>query len=188
MPVDDSEIMGLVAQDRDPQLLEAARQEYPILKDYEIGYKYAPRQDAGYLEFWPKDEEGSTDFPRPKEFPIGTIGVEVRDPKTRPIDVVGDVASHYLIYEDPRIKSYYDQFQRSLNPGQYDRLRNQYQFAQQNFGETRPYEKWYEMTGLPGYFRGYPFQQWDQEFNETAYTQQQRQMFDEMMQYLKTGK
>lgn len=188
MPVEDQDIMNLVSQERDPMLLEAARKEYPILNQYDIDYKYSPKQDIeeyGGLEFFPADEPGSPERPRPKEFPVGKPLVEVYDPRTRPIDILGDVTSHYLIYEDPQVKQYYDQFQNSLNLGQYDRLRNQYQFAQQNFGEQRPYEQWYERSGLPGYFRGYAFQQWPEDFNEVAYTPEQRAMFDEMMGYLK---
>ena len=191
MPVEDQDIMNLVSQERDPMLLEAAKKEYPILDQYDIGYKYSPKQDIekyGGLEFFPADEPGSPERPRPKEFPMGKIGVEVYDPKTRPIDMLGDITSHYLIYEDPEVKQYYDQFQNSLNIGQYDRLRNQYQFAKQNFGEKRPYEQWYETSGLPGYFRGYAFQQWPEDFNEIAYTPEQRAMFDKMMQYLKGSK
>jgi len=187
MPVEDQDIMNLVSQERDPMLLEAAKKEYPILNQYDIGYKYSPKQDSGYLEFFPADEPGSPERPRPKEFPVGRPLVEVYDPKTRPIDILGDIASHYMIEQDPRVQGYYSQFQKSLLPGQYDRLRSQYQFAQKNFGEERPYEQWYERTGLPGYFRGYPFQQWPQEFNETAYTPEQRQLLDEMMQYFRTG-
>lgn len=191
MPVEDQDIMNLVSQERDPMLLEAARKEYPILNQYDIDYKYSPKQDIeeyGGLEFFPSDEPGSPERPRPKEFPVGRPLVEVYDPKTRPIDILGDITSHYLIYEDPQVKQYYDQFQNSLNLGQYDRLRNQYQFAQQNFGEQRPYEQWYERSGLPGYFRGYAFQQWPEDFNETAYTPEQRAMFDKMMEYLKGAK
>ena len=188
MPIEDQDIMNLVSQERDPMLLEAAKKEYPILDQYDIGYKYSPKQDIekyGGLEFFPSDEPGSPERPRPKEFPVGKPLVEVYDPKTRPIDILGDITSHYLIYEDPQVKQYYDQFQNSLSLGQYDRLRNQYQFAKQNFGEKRPYEQWYETSGLPGYFRGYAFQQWPEDFNELAYTPEQRAMFDKMMGYLK---
>jgi ABC-type transport system substrate-binding protein len=93
-------------------------------------------------------------------------GIEVYNPKTRPIDVAGDIASHYMIYNDPSMMDYYNQFRHSINPEQQKRLQQQYEFYQQNYGEDRPYEKWYEMTGLPGYFRGYPFQQWEPEFVE----------------------
>jgi hypothetical protein len=40
------------------------------------------------------------------------------------------------------------------------------------------------MTGLPAYFRGYAFKQWPDEFNERAYTPEQREMFDRMMNQL----
>jgi hypothetical protein len=190
MPIADKDIMEAVAEDVDPRLLEKAREEYPVLRNVDVDYKYSPQQDLekyGKLEFFPSDEPGSPERPRPKEFPVGRPLVEVYDPKTRPIDILGDIASHYMIEQDPRVQGYYSQFQKSLLPGQYDRLRSQYQFAQKNFGEERPYEQWYERTGLPGYFRGYPFQQWPEDFNETAYTPEQRQLLDEMMQYFRTG-
>jgi hypothetical protein len=42
------------------------------------------------------------------------------------------------------------------------------------------------MTGLPGYFRGYPFQQWSPEIVEQAYNQDQRALLDEMLNYLRS--
>jgi hypothetical protein len=183
--MNDNEVFQEVIKENDPQFLEQARQEFPRLKELDIGYKYTPREDRGFIEFYPADEPGSPDFPRPKELPMGKPGIEVYNPKTRPIDVAGDIASHYMIYNDPSMMDYYNQFRHSINPEQQQRLQQQYEFYQQNYGENRPYEKWYEMTGLPGYFRGYPFQQWEPEFVEQAYTPQQRLLLDQMMNYLR---
>ena len=69
MPVEDQDIMNLVSQERDPMLLEAAKKEYPILDQYDIGYKYSPKQDIekyGKLEFFPSDEPGSPERPPPQ--------------------------------------------------------------------------------------------------------------------------
>jgi hypothetical protein len=181
---EDSEMFDLVAKQQDPQLLEMARQEYPILKDIDIGYKYSPGRGKGFLEYFPPDEVGSPEMPRPKELPLGKPGIEIYDPKTRPIDVLGDIASHYMIYQDPKMIDYYKQFGGSLTPEQRDFMQRKYQFEQQNYGENRPYETWYEMSGLPGYFRGYPFSQWSEEEIKESYTPQQIQILDLVKQYL----
>ncbi len=82
-----------------------------------------------------------------------------------------------------KIKQTYQEFGASLQPWQHDRLREQYAHAQQNEGETRPYEDWKAISGLPAYFRGYPFQQWDNA--KELYTAEQTQNLDGMMNYLR---
>ncbi len=166
--------------------VEQAESEYPILKDMGVQYSFHPKADAGYLEFWPKEEIGTDASPRPTEIPLGQIGVEILDPTTRPIDVMGDVTSHYLVKTDPKMKAYYEQFVGSLQPDQRARLREQYQHARDYERETRPYESWEEQTGMPGYFRGYPFQQWPDP--DIYYTDTQRAMLDDMMRDLTTRK
>ena len=166
-------------------LMQQAQSEFPILKNVNPLFKYNPSGGQGFLEFWPGKEIGSTEHPRPKEFPLGQIGVEVYDPKTRPIDIMGDIASHHLVETDPRMKGYYKQFQESLTPDQRGDLQRQYKHAQENFGEKRPYAQWEQASGLPGYFRGYPFQQWE---DSDIYTPDQITMFQEMMSYLRGGK
>jgi hypothetical protein len=162
-----------------------AKQEFPILNRIRMGFKYSPRQNDGMLEFWPSGEPGSPDRQRPKEFGLDKPGVEIFSDKTTPLDVMGDITSHYLIESDPRVKAYYSQFQQSLTPQQQDILREQYDWATANAGERRPFEQWKAISGLPAYFRGYPFQQWSHEFNERAYTPEQRARLDEMMRYLR---
>ena len=167
-----------------PNVLQQAQQQWPILNRLPLSYKYTPRTDRGYLEAWPPGETGSKDAPRPKEFAPDLYGIEVYKSNTRPIDVLGDVVSHFMVKSDPRIKGYYEQFVASLSPQQEQRLQQQYQHAQQHEGEKRPYTQWREQSGLPAYFRGYPFQQWPQAQTQSFYTPQQRQMLDSMMSYL----
>ena len=71
-----------------------------------------------------------------------------------------------------------------MTPEQKERLKGQYGHYVSKEGEKRPYEQWEQMTGLPAYFRGYPFKQWSDEFNQVAYTPEQREMFDRMMNQL----
>lgn len=175
-------------QQTQPTVLDQARQQWPILNQLPLQFKYTPRTDQGYLEAWPPGETGDQSQPRPKEFAPDQYGIEVYRPDTRPIDVLGDVVSHFMIKTDPRIKAYYDQFSASITPDQERILRDQYQYAKQREGEKRPYKQWRESSGLPAYFRGYAFQQWPKQTWKTHYTPQQRTMLNDMLRYLGSGK
>ena len=171
-----------------PSLLDQAREQYPVLNNYDIGYKNNIGGGPGYMESWSPTETGTPDFPRPQEFPPGQFGVENYRADSRPIDVLADVASHHLINVDPTVKQAYQNFQGSLEPWQEDILKDQYQYAQQNENEQRPYEDWKSASGVPGYFRGYTFQQWPDEFNKNAYTPEQIKNLDGVMDYLRGTK
>lgn len=171
-----------------PDVVQQAQQQWSVLNDPNIFYKFTPRTGPEKLEAWPPGETGTADRPRPSNFPADKYGVEVYSPQTRPIDILGDVVSHFLIHTDPQIKNYYSNFASSITPQQEQRLKEQYQYAVKHEGETRPYEEWRAMSGLPAYFRGYPFQQWPKEFTDKAYTDEQRQQLDAMMNYLQSGK
>lgn len=179
------QVAGATSKTAPPQsdLWAQAQQQYPILSTLGMQFKMNPQPNRGFLEFWPGHETGTPEAPRPQEFPMGTAGLEVYDPNTRPIDILGDVTSHHLMNADPVIKNYYSAFEQSLTPQQQARLTQQYLYAKRNHGETRPYPEWYQMSGLPAYFRGYAFNQWDRP--EELYTQPQMQQFDQMMNYLK---
>ena len=169
-------------------VVEEAIEQYPILKNIGIksSYSYNPKQKVyGGLEFWPADETGTSDYPRPKEIPTGQIGVQIfNKDNVRPIDVLGDVASHHMIYNDPTMKQYYNQFLDSMTPAQKERLKGDYQHAVENQGEKRPFEQWAEISRLPGYFRGYTFDQWPEDFTSKVFTEDQIKLFDEVRSYL----
>jgi hypothetical protein len=165
--------------------MDRAKKEFPILSKHDIAFKDNTLvKGPGFLEFWPSDETGTPESPRPKEFPMGKPGVEIRDPKTRTLDILGDVTSHYLIHKDPVVKQHYKEFEASMTPDQRSIMQEQYRYAKQNFGETRPYNVWYEHAGLPAYFRGYAFDQWQNA--EKMYTPEQLKKLDELIKYLKS--
>jgi hypothetical protein len=170
-----------------PNVFDSAVQQYPVLKELGLVYKRTPRDDGGLLEFWPPGEPGGDYSTRPKEFPLNSPGVEVYSDKVRPIDILGDVVSHHLVETDPTIKRVYGAFEKSVTPEQEAMLRKQYDYARENQRETRPYEDWRERTGMPGFFRGHPFQQWPDEFNQQVYTPEQIKLLDAMMQRLTVG-
>jgi hypothetical protein len=164
-------------------VFDQAVSQYPIIAKHGIKGKMSLDARDGFLEFWPPGESGPPDYPRPAEFG-DSPGVEIYKGETTPLDVLGDVTSHWLVNNDPIVSKYYDDFKGSLSPEQRDRLREQYSHSQQNFGEERSYEDWEKMSGMPSYFRGYPFKQWPDDVNQSAYSEEQRLNLDAMMQYL----
>jgi hypothetical protein len=175
-----------------PNLLQQAQEQYPVLKNYDYGYTENFRPNAGYLEHWEPGDAGvapnsptSLDSLRPQALPLDKPGLEIRDPNTRPIDILADITSHHLINVDPVVKGAYQDLQNSMTPQQQAMLQDQYQYAQKNEGETGSFEDWKQRAGLPGFLRGYTFQQWPKEFNDKAYTPEQRANLDNLMAYLK---
>lgn len=167
-----------------PSLMDQAKQQYPILQGMDMGYTFTPRSDSGFMEYWPANEPGAANRPRPQALPMEKPGLEVYRSDARPIDVLGDVVSHQLVDTDPVVKNNYQDFMASMNPEQYQTLRDQYDYARKNNGEQRSYDQWAEVSGIPAYFRGYAFQQWPQEATDKMYTQGQRNGFDSLMNYL----
>ncbi len=168
-------------------IFNQALKQYPVLQGLGLSYKSSPGAGGdNMLEFWQPGDEGGKDQPRPQELPLNKPGVEVYSDKTRPIDILGDAVSHYMVNNDPKIKNYYQQFQESLTPEQKQNLQSQYEWSKQNDGEKRPYDEWAKTTGIPAYFRGYAFDQWPKASANKYYTSSQIKQFDEMMKYLST--
>lgn len=180
----DTSMLDAIQADQGAKLFEKAQQEYPYLSGKDIAYKYSPNQGRGFLEFYDPEETGSPEYPRPKELPLGKVGIEVFDPKTRPIDILADYVSHYGVEKDPYLTQRYQEFINSMSPEQRQILREQYQYYQQHpeYKEQRPYEEWEKISGLPGYFRGYTFNQWENP--QEMYSPQQIQLLDQVRQYL----
>lgn len=173
-------------------LLDQARAQYPVLKNYDYGYTENFRPNAGFMEHWEPGDPGaepngptSLDALRPSQLPMDKHGLEIRDPKTTPLDVLGDITSHHLVNADPVVKKAYQDLQNSLTPNQQGILQDQYEYAKKNEGETGGFEDWKQRAGMPGLFRGYAFQQWPADFNQKAYTPDQMKKLDGMMDYLR---
>ena len=170
--------------------IEQSLSEYPILRrlrdnnQIKFSTKPTPRGEKdGFLEFYNGDETGTEKHPRPEEFELGVSGIQLRDPETRSIDILGDWVSHEGVNTDPELKGYYDRFKESMTPRQHEELKDQFKTNQKEYGEKRDFDKWKEISGLPGYFRGYAFDQWEN--SEEWFTPEQIEDFDKMKEYLK---
>ena len=165
---------------REPNVAEQALQQYPYLKNKDVSFSFA--RDAtskGMLEAWPKGEIGGETSKRPPDIPIDKFGIQIISPETRPIDVLGDYVSHYAVQNDPVLKQLYSTFS-DLVPD--ETLKERYLWYQQNAGESRPFEAWKSNSGLPEYFRGYVFDQWNDA--SKMYTPEQLQVLNAVKMYL----
>lgn len=178
-------------------MFENAMAEYPILRQAhdrgDLFFKFTPRQGQTGLETWPPGEEGTRDSPRPNEFPIDKHGIEVYREDVPSIGILGDAVSHMLMKSDPTLQPAYRDFESSLTPHQLRILRNEYDWTITHGDDpNRPYEDWYEHSGLPAMFRGYLFKQWQPlpgQLQATIggqpiYTPGQLRQFDELRKYL----
>ena len=165
--------------------LEKAKELYPYLKDKDFDYTEQLTDDekAGFLEFWEPGDEGPPDgsVKRPESIGLDRMGIEVRNDKTRPIDILGDYVSHEAVKSDPKLKDIYDRYLSTLTDEQ---LRTKYEYEKKNYGENRPFEQWAERSGKPGMFRGYTFNQFSEKEIEEAYTPEQLDILDEAKEYL----
>jgi hypothetical protein len=169
--------------DASANAFESAQQQWPILRNQNILSKFTPRQSPEKLEAWPPGEAGTVTRPRPQEFPTDSYGIEVYN-HTRPIDVLGDVVSHFLVDKDPEVRKFYNEFNRSITPQQERHVLGEHFLYDKAHGDKRSYQDWRRISGLPAYFRGHPFQQWPENYNKRVYTPQQRELLDRMMRYL----
>lgn len=165
-----------------PSLVDRTIQEYPGLEEplRAIAFRVSPRAkgDRRGLEFYAPDEERS--------FAPGHVAIEVFDPEAQPKDVAGDLVSHWLARgRDPVVTHAYNEFEASLTPEQKATLRSHYAWDRKH-GEDRDYATWYRMSGLPAYFRGRLFRQWDE--NDGPYTPEQLARFELLDRYLRTPK
>ena len=163
-------------------IISKAEQQFPYLKGKNINVVVNPDSKiGGKLEFYDEKETGTGDTPRPEGIPLGQVGVEIRDTNVRPIDVLGDYVSHYAVYNDPKLKPLYDEFVKTIPENQ---QRDRYNYAVENFGEERSYEDWKEMSGDPGMFRGYVFDQFPKEEFDKIYSPEQIKLLDKVKDYL----
>jgi len=175
--IDENDVQGQMMFDR-------AKKEYPYLSDKEIPFVYSPNQETeNLLESWKAGEPGEGNYQRPAQIPIDKFGIQVFKPEgATPLNILGDYVSHVGIETDPKLQQYYTQFQNLLDP---QSMQERYQYHVQNFGENRPYENWYNMTGLPEIFRGYTFKQFgNEEEAKQMYSPEQLNVLNQVRQYL----
>jgi hypothetical protein len=173
-----SQPLPMPPPDPGAQLWQQTVKQFPALKNYPIDFAFTPKEGGDMLESYPPEEED-----RPSYLPKGRFGVEVFNPDTSPMDVLGDVISHYGVYHDPKVQALYKQFQDNIPPEGQAALKDLYREAQGDDEEKRPYAEWLKMSGMPAYLRGRLVNQFKDTDYPGAYSPQQMQAIQQMQQY-----
>jgi len=147
---------------------------------------HGPRT-GGHLEFYHPDDEGAPNNPNPF---FGTPTVEVFDPNLKgdwlKQAIMGDMM-HYAPTASPEFNDLREQYRGTLESNPMNRYMNKrrYKYAQDNQGESRDYDKWFEASGLDAHIRG---RLTPDENNEwaNAHTPEQIDIVERMKEALKT--
>lgn len=181
-PMNAMESLGIsYNEDQSPDLWAQTLSQYPALKKWQdqIQYIYQPKDGADMMESYPPDEED-----RPENLKPGKFGIAVFSPNATSKDILGDIASHYLVNKDQTMQLLYQQFQQNLPPEGHEALKDLYEESKREEGENRPYEQWLKQTGMPQLLRGRLVDQFKPSDYPGAYGKNQLDALGKMKNYL----
>jgi hypothetical protein len=150
--------------------------EYPALKDWGVSVIDSRGREGaqGYLEFYHPDESSS---PNP-----GVPTIELLSPELKgqflTSAIFGDML-HYAPDVNPGFSRLREQFRKTITPKQLEVDRRAYERAKRDYGEDRPFDRWFDVSRLDAYIRGYlapdPNNDW-----AGAYTPEQEGLMERM--------
>ena len=165
-------------------LLRDAVKQYPFIAKHNPMVALGSGGSENYAETWPADEEGDAANPRPKEFPIGRVGVQVFKPNAFK---ASDLAAEFL-HIDPKANAARDALRKSMSSDQLAKLKKE----AADYGESirsGQSEDRAVQNAIDSALRGYTTGQWPKEANDRMnYSPQQRKILDDLKQYMVTGK
>lgn len=151
---------------------------HPRLKQYD--FNVIPGQGPGYAEFYSPDERDNPTPGRP------TIEIRKQDLEGRELEnVIAGDALHHMGRADPEFKKMREQYRNSMSEEAKAQQKGRYEYSQKNFGEKRPYDQWFEASGLDAPIRGHLFPDENAEFKENwPYSDPQKYVLGRMQRYL----
>ena len=163
------------------QLNDINPKDYKFLNALNIKKTTMPYIGKGYAETWPIGETGDPEYMmRPNDIPINQHGISVFKPdQWREQDTAGEG-----LHIDPLAHEYRIKLLQSLSPNQLKRAKTE--FNDYSFGGGLPESnRVYNLTDA--LLRGYTVGQAPEEFNQSFYRPEQKQMLDELKNYMHTG-
>lgn len=154
--------------------------KYPILSQYgfEVAYGERPEGTVGGLEFYAPDEEKN---PRP-----GVPFIEVYDRSVTGNDLAtmlfGDML-HHVASADDGFRAMRDKFVETITPEQAAIDRGAYERSKLRHGESRSFDKWFDVSRKDAYIRGYLAPDKNDEWRD-IYTDEQKKILEQMKSYL----
>jgi hypothetical protein len=159
---------------------QSIKMEFPIFNDITVLDK---RETLNVFD----DDGRQLEFFHPEDSPTGAYHMEVYNPQLTGAKLDRAVFGEFL-HAAPALSPHYKK-QRELlvqtfTPAQKEANIDAYKKAQVDHGETRPFEKWMEVSRVDAFIRGHVSKQWpDYPYNIT-----QRRLMDEMINDLHKGK
>lgn len=163
------------------QLNDINPKDYKFLNKLNIKKTTMPYIGKGYAETWPIGETGDPEYMmRPSDIPINQHGISVFKPdQWREQDTAGEA-----LHIDPLAHEYRIKLLQSLSPDQLKRAKTE--FNDYSFGGGLPESnRIHNLTDA--LLRGYTVGQAPEEFNQSFYRPEQKQMLDELKNYMHTG-
>ena len=168
------------------QLLLQAQKEYPFISRHNPSVIVNEGGGEGFAEAYPPEETGRPmgdgTFSRPKELPMGQLGIEIYRPDSfTHHDLAGEV-----LHIDPYSREISDKLAKTWTPEQLKTLREHALDYDATLAEGRP-EADAIRNATDSALRGYVVNQWPQEVNnDFKYSPKQLQMFQSLQKYMKT--
>ena len=163
-----------MAEDSVSDIVNSIKSEFPIFKDIQV----RDRRDEGM------SDNRQLEYYSEEDSPIeGVELVDIFNPKLQGEELKNAILGDMLHSAPSKSKKYADkklQLINSRTPEQIEIDNRAYEIAIKQ-GEKRPFDKWYDVSRLDAFIRGYLVKQWD----ESYYTEEQKELMDSMLQTLK---
>ena len=169
-------------------LMRKAAQEYPFLSQHKPIVITNPDQGFGFAQTYAPEETGRPmgdgTFSRPKELPMGQLGIEIY----RPNEFDHHALAGEVMHVDPYAREVSDKLAKTWTPDQLKTLREHALDYQATLDEGRP-EADAVRNATDSALRGYVVGQWPEEVNTSLkYEPVQRALLESLKSYAKTGK
>lgn len=167
------------------EALKQAKEQYKFIPN-DVVATVNKKSDGRILEAWSPTEEGYVGGARPKEIPMGKIGLEIYNPdKVSADDIAADVLHHDKFANQIRDKML-DTIKS--DPEQLSKLKEASADYQYSIDAGQSKEQALK-NAVDSAIRGYVVNQWPEEANkEMGYSDKQQSMLDQLKSYMVTGK
>ena len=169
-------------------LMRKATEEYPFISQHKPVVITNPDQGFGFAQTYPPEETGKPlgdgTFSRPKELPMGQLGIEIY----RPNEFNHHALAGEVMHVDPYAREISDKLAATFDPRQLKLLKHQALDYEQSL-KTGQDEKRAIQNATDAAVRGYVVKQWPEEVNqEFEYNPVQKALLESLKSYAKTGK
>ena len=172
-------------QPLDKVIAAQAAKQYGFLTHHTVNTFVNPKQGEGYAETWPADEEGSPDWKRPDQLPMGTAGVEIKDPKNFSAkDYAAEVFSHV----DPTGVQTANTLLSSMSKDQVNTMKGAANDYAMSKDMGMPEDAALQNASM-AVLRGYVFDQWPKKaISDLGLSESQMKILEDAKEYAVSGK